>query len=50
MQHTDQMLEKVANALRNIFHPFLNIFEHCQRFYNELNNITNALGTIIKAL
>ena len=25
MQHLDQTLEKVANALRNIFHPFLNI-------------------------
>ena len=43
VQHLDQTLEKVVNALRNIFHPFLNIFvEHFQRFYNGLNNITNA--------
>ena len=26
VQHLDQTLEKVANALRNIFHPILNIF------------------------
>ena len=26
VQHLDQTLEKVANALRNIFYPFLNIF------------------------
>ena len=25
VQHLDQTLEKVANALRNIFDPFLNI-------------------------
>ena len=25
VQHLDQTLKKVANALRNIFHPFLNI-------------------------
>ena len=48
VQHLDQTLEKVANALRIIFHAFLNIFvKHCQRFYNGLNNITNALTTII---
>ena len=51
VQHLDQTLENGANALRNNFHPFLNIFvEHCQRFYNGLNNITNALRTIINAL
>ena len=38
VQHLDQTLEKVVNALRNIFHPFLNIFvEHFQRFYNGMN-------------
>ena len=51
VHHLDQTLEKVANALRNLFHPFLNIFvEQCQRFYNGLNNIRNALRTIINAL
>ena len=51
VQHLDQTLENGANALRNNFHPFLNIFvEHCQRFYNGLNNITNALRTIINAV
>ena len=47
VQHLDQTLENGANALRNNFHPFLNIFvEHCQRFYNGLNNITNAWGPL----
>ena len=44
VQHLDQTLENVVNALRNIF------VEHFQRFYNETNNITNALKTIINAL
>ena len=45
------MLEKAVNTLRNIFHPFLyNFVEHFKRFYNETNNITNALKTIINAL
>ena len=51
VQHLDQTLENVVNALRNIFHPFLyNFVEHFQRFYNGTNNITNALKTIINAL
>ena len=51
VQHLDQMLEKAVNTLRNIFHPFLyNFVEHFKRFYNETNNITNALKTIINAL
>ena len=51
VQHLDQMLEKAVNTLRNIFHPFLyNFVEHFKRFYNETNNITNGLKTIINAL
>ena len=51
VQHSDQTLEKAVNELRNIFHPFLyNFVEHFKRFYNETNNITNALKTIINAL
>lgn len=45
------LLGKAVNTLRNIFHPFLyNFVEHFKRFYNETNNITNALKTIINAL
>ena len=49
LQHLDQTLEKVANALRNIFYPFLNIFIE-QRFCKGLVNITTTLRTIINTL
>ena len=51
VQHSDQMLEKAVNELRNIFYPFLyNFVEHFQRFYNGTNTITNAFKNIINAL
>ena len=47
-----EFVSNVANALAtrfsSIFHQ--HFVEHCQRFYNGLNNITNALRTIINAL
>ena len=50
VQHLDQTLEKVANALGNIFHPFLNIFVEQNIIFVGLDNITNALRTNINAL
>ena len=50
VQHLDQALEKVVNALRNIFHPFLFSLNIFKSFYNETKNITNVLKTIISVL
>ena len=50
VQHLDQTLKKRCQRVEKHFSSILIFVEHFQRFYNETNNITNALKTIINAL
>ena len=45
-----EFVSNVGKICQRVEKHFSSILKHCQRFYNGLKNITNALRTIINAL